>query len=375
MKKILAFSALLAMSLLSCTRCTEKPTTPTFEKKNAVIVDDNNSTTDEPGDNTGETPSETAKDKVIVAYVTYWDSVIPDPTLVTHINYAFGKVSSSFNSVEIKTESRLKKIVALKEKNPELKVLLSIGGWGAGNFSEMAASEDFRKAFCKDCLAKCEKYGLDGIDLDWEYPTSNSAGISSSPDDTKNYTLLLKDLRETLGNDYLITMASSSSAKYVDFRSCIKYMDFVNLMTYDMGRPPRHHSALYPSSKTSRSVDESVNLHYKAGIPYDKIVVGAPFYCKAATSSTSGDGTYYCKMGDLFKKYEEKWDDTSKVPYLVDSEGNMVFTYDNVRSIGLKADYVLAKKLRGMMFWNWEGDNSTTWELTRAISDKLLPAE
>ena len=375
MKKILAFSALLAMSLLSYTRCTEKPSSPTFEKKTAVVTDDNGSTTDEPGDNTGETPSDTPKDNVIVAYVTYWDTVIPDPSLVTHINYAFGKVSSSFNSVEIKTESRLKKIVALKEKNPKLKVLLSIGGWGAGNFSEMAASEDFRKAFCKDCLAKCEKYGLDGIDLDWEYPTSNSAGISSSPNDTKNYTLLLKDLRDVLGNDYLITMASSSSAKYVDFKSCIKYMDFVNLMTYDMGRPPKHHSALYPSSKTSRSVDESVALHYKAGIPYDKIVIGAPFYCKAASSSTSGDGTYYCRMGDLLKKYEEKWDDTSKVPYLADSEGNMVFTYDNVRSIGLKADYVLAKKLRGMMFWNWEGDNSSTWELTHAISDKLLPTE
>ena len=256
MKKILAFSALLALSLLSYTRCTEKPSSPTFEKKTAVVTDDNGSTTDEPGDNTGETPSDTPKDNVIVAYVTYWDTVIPDPSLVTHINYAFGKVSSSFNSVEIKTESRLKKIVALKEKNPKLKVLLSIGGWGAGNFSEMAASEDFRKAFCKDCLAKCEKYGLDGIDLDWEYPTSNSAGISSSPNDTKNYTLLLKDLRDVLGNDYLITMASSSSAKYVDFKSCIKYMDFVNLMTYDMGRPPKHHSALYPSSKTSRSVDE-----------------------------------------------------------------------------------------------------------------------
>ena len=78
MKKILAFSALLAMSLLSYTRCTEKPSSPTFEKKTAVVTDDNGSTTDEPGDNTGETPSDTPKDNVIVAYVTYWDTVIPD---------------------------------------------------------------------------------------------------------------------------------------------------------------------------------------------------------------------------------------------------------------------------------------------------------
>lgn len=382
MKKLLSICALLALCVFSCTRCTEDPQVPSFEKKQAVPEDKQQDQGDSQGDGqegtdpvTPVTPADPASDRVIVAYVTYWDTVIPDPTLVTHINYAFGKVANTFNKVEIKTESRLKRMVKLKEKNEKLKVLLSIGGWGAGNFSEMAADADLRMSFCKDCLAKCQQYGLDGIDLDWEYPTSNSAGISSSPNDTKNYTLLLKDLRSVLGTDYLITMASSSSAKYVDFKACIQYMDFVNLMTYDMGRPPKHHSALYPSSgKTSRSVDESVALHYKAGIPYEKIVVGAPFYCKAASSSDSGDGTYWCKMGSLFEKYTEKWDDAAKVPYLADNDGKMVFTYDNPTSIGLKADYVIAKKLRGMMFWNWEGDNSSTWEMTHAIYDKFFPA-
>ncbi len=378
MKKLLTICALLSLCLFSCTRCTEDPQTPTFEKKQAVDEGQTNPDPDPDPDNPGGTdpvtPVDPPKDLVIVAYVTYWDTVIPDPTLVTHINYAFGKVANTFDKVEIKTENRLKRMVKLKEKNENLKVLLSIGGWGAGNFSEMAADADLRMSFCKDCLAKCKSYGLDGIDLDWEYPTSNSAGISSSPNDTKNYTLLLKDLRSVLGNDYLITMASSSSAKYVDFKNCIQYMDFVNLMTYDMGRPPKHHSALYPSSMTSRSADESVELHKKAGIPYEKIVVGAPFYCKAASSSDSGDGTYWCKMGSLFEKYTEKWDDTAKVPYLADKDGKMVYTYDNPTSIGLKADYVIKKKLRGMMFWNWEGDNSSTWEMTHAIYDKFYPS-
>ena len=325
------------------------------------------------GDNGNTTPEAPAvSGPVIVGYATYWDTTMPDPSLLTHINYSFAHIKSDYETLDIKTESRLKKIVALKSSNPKLKVLLSIGGWGAGNFSEMAASAENRKGFCESCLSFVNKYGLDGIDLDWEYPTSSSAGISSSPDDTKNYTLLLKDLRETLGKDLLITMASSSSAKYVDFKNCIQYMDFVNLMTYDMGRPPKHHSALYPSSMTSRSVDESVALHHNAGIPYEKIVIGAPFYCKAASSSSEGDGTYYGKMGSLFEKYQEKWDDKAMVPYLADDSGKMVFAYDNVRSIGLKADYVLQKNLLGIMFWNWEGDNTTTWELTHAMSDKLL---
>ncbi|MBO4605058.1 MAG: glycoside hydrolase family 18 protein [Bacteroidales bacterium] len=342
MKKLLCLCALL--SLFSCTRCTEE--------------------------NNAQKEKEDPK-KVIVAYVTYWDSVIPDPSLVTHINYAFGKVSNSFNSVEISNPARLRQMVALKERNSDLKILLSIGGWGAGNFSEMAADATLRKQFCADCLAKCKSYSLDGIDLDWEYPTIDWADISSSPNDTDNYTLLLQDLREALGETYLITMASSADAKYVDFKNCIQYMDFVNLMTYDMGRPPRHHSALYKSDKTSLSVDQSVALHRAAGVPDEKIVVGAPFYGKTP-SGMDGDGTYYCKMSSLFVKYTEKWDDTAKVPYLVDSDGAMVFAYDNPRSIGLKADYVIAKGLRGMMFWNWEGDNPTTWEMTHAISDKLL---
>lgn len=371
MKKILAICALLSLCLFSCTRCTEEQKGSSSEKEQPEQTEP----VDKPGtENTDPvTPADPPKDLVIVAYVTYWDTVIPDPTLVTHINYAFGKVANTFNKVEISNESRLKTIVKLKEKNEKLKVLLSIGGWGAGNFSEMAADQALRKSFCEDCLAKCKTYGLDGIDLDWEYPTSNMAGISSSPSDTRNYTSLLKDLREVLGNDYLITMASSANAKYVDFKSCIQYMDFVNLMTYDMGRPPRHHSALYPSSgKTSLSVDESVELHNKAGIPFEKIVVGAPFYCRAASGNDSSDGAYWCKMGPLFEKYTEKWDDIAKVPYLADKDGNMVYAYDNPASIGLKADYVLQKELRGMMFWNWEGDNSTTWEMTHAIYDKFF---
>ena len=371
MKKILAICALLSLCLFSCTRCTEEQKGSSPEKEQPEQTEP----VDKPGtDNTDPvTPADPPKDLVIVAYVTYWDTVIPDPTLVTHINYAFGKVANTFNKVEISNENRLKTIVKLKEKNEKLKVLLSIGGWGAGNFSEMASDQALRKSFCEDCLAKCKTYGLDGIDLDWEYPTSNMAGISSSPNDTRNYTSLLKDLREVLGNDYLITMASSANAKYVDFKSCIQYMDFVNLMTYDMGRPPRHHSALYPSSgKTSLSVDESVELHNKAGIPFEKIVVGAPFYCRAASGNDSSDGAYWCKMGPLFEKYTEKWDDIAKVPYLADKDGNMVYAYDNPASIGLKADYVLQKELRGMMFWNWEGDNSTTWEMTHAIYDKFF---
>ena len=108
----------------------------------------------------------TPKDKVVIAYVTSWSKVIPNPSLVTHINYAFGHVTDSFNGVRINNEERLRQIVALKEKAPHLKVLLSIGGWGSGRFSEMAADEQNRLSFAKDCQRVVQEFGLDGIDID-----------------------------------------------------------------------------------------------------------------------------------------------------------------------------------------------------------------
>ena len=176
---------------------------------------------------------------VVVAYVTSWTRVMPDPTVMTHINYAFGHVNEQFNGVRIDNEQRLRDIVALKKQQPKLRVMLSIGGWGSGRFSEMAGSETNRKAFAKDCRRVCNELGLDGIDIDWEYPTQNSAGISASPNDTENFTLLMRDLREALGKKLWLTLASVGSAQFIDFRSCQQYLDVVNVMAYDMGNPPR----------------------------------------------------------------------------------------------------------------------------------------
>ena len=329
------------------------------------------------GDETPETPQMPAPTpeggRIIVGYATYWETRMPDPTLLTHINYAFALIKDDFESLDIKKPNRLQQVVALKKQNPNLKVVLSVGGWGAGNFSEMAGDANHRRKFAENCLAAVKQYGLDGIDIDWEYPTSSSAGISSSPLDMNNFTLLMKDLREVLGSDRLLTIATYAGVKYYDLRTAGQYLDFVNIMTYDMGRPPYHHSALYSSSKTKNSCVEAVEKHYNAGMPYDKLVLGVPFYGKPAEGE-SVDYVDIVSATGAYSKYTRRWDDVSKVPYLADAGGTMVLCYDDAESLALKAEYIINKGLLGAMYWSIEADD-LNWTLSKALASALLGGE
>jgi chitinase len=298
--------------------------------------------------------SQHRKSPVIVAYVTSWSRVMPDPTLLTQINYAFGHVDSTFSKVEISNVNRLKDIVRLKNAKTSLKVVLSIGGWTSGNFSEMAADKGCRKLFVADCKQKVKEFGFDGIDIDWEYPTSSVAGISSSPADTENFTLLIKELRKALGKKRVLSIASIADGKYIDFASIDKYIDYVNIMTYDIDNPPYHHAPLYRSNMVGHlSCEEAVKAHIAAGMSINKIVLGIPFYGHATKEIPLQD--YKDLM--LLKGYQRHWDNIAEVPYLTDSMGNFVCSYEDSVSIRYKCQFIRQNKLRGAMYWEYSGDD------------------
>lgn len=310
-----------------------------------------------------------AADSVIVAYVTSWKSHIPNPTYITHINYAFGHVTDTFDGMRIDNPERLQEVVALKEQNPNLKVLVSVGGWGSGRFSEMAASPKLRMAFVKDCARKMKDYKLDGIDIDWEYPTQSSAQISSSPDDIENFTLLFKDMRKVFGKNKLITLATVSTAAYYDLKSLEPYVDFINIMAYDMGNPPAHHSALYRSSISSdMTSDLAVKKHLAHGVPAQKLVLGMPFY-----GHSTPDFPYKGKLEELKNdsKYTEKWDEIGKVPYWINQMGEVVYCPENERSLGFKAQYVKDKGLLGVMYWEASQDTPNL-DYARTLYEVLI---
>ena len=301
--------------------------------------------------------------KVVVAYVTSWSDVMPDPQCMTHINYAFGHVNESFNGVKIDNEERLKQIV-------DLKVLLSIGGWGSGRFSEMAANDEYRRAFAVDCERVVEEFALDGIDIDWEYPTSSMANISSSPDDTENFTLLMQDIRAAIGNEKELTLATVASARYIDFKAILPSVDFVNIMAYDMASAPKHHSALYPSGHSGDiTSDGAVTAHLKAGVPPSKLVMGMPFYGRGGDGYPSFQD--YNKVGNTDTQYTEKWDEVAQVPYLADKNDTLVFGFENPRSLAIKCQYILDKDLLGGMYWDYSGDNEQG-DLRRTVAENLL---
>ncbi len=308
--------------------------------------------------------------KVVVAYVTSWSEVMPDPQYMTHINYAFGHVNESFNGVKIDNEERLRQIVDLRKQKPELKVLLSIGGWGSGRFSEMAANDEYRRAFAADCDRVVKEFALDGIDIDWEYPTSSMANISSSPDDTENFTLLMQDIRAAIGNEKELTLATVASARYIDFKAILPSVDFVNIMAYDMASAPKHHSALYPSGHSGDiTSDGAVTAHLKAGVPPSKLVMGMPFYGRGGDGYPSFQD--YNKVGNTDTQYTEKWDEVAQVPYLADKNDTLVFGFENPRSLAIKCQYILDKDLLGAMYWDYSGDNEQG-DLRRTVAENLL---
>ena len=309
-----------------------------------------------------------ANQRLVIAYVTSGSDVMPDPFAMTHINYAFGHVNETFNGINISNPERLHKIAALKEQNPDLKVILSIGGWGSGRFSEMAADSLNRDAFAADCMRVIEEFNLDGVDIDWEYPTSSGAGISSSPDDTANYTKLMRDIRGKIGGEKSLTLATPGSARFYDFPAILPYVDFINIMSYDIGSVPFHQSPLYDSEHTRLTADRALQLHLEAGIPKEKLTLGLPFYGRGFKEYPDYMDYKDLKVLDGCKIV---WDSLAQVPYIANANGELVLGYNDSTAIDIKCRYILDNDLLGAMYWEYTCDNEQG-DLRTIVADYMM---
>ena len=166
-----------------------------------------------------------------------------DVSKLTHINLAFGLVKDGL--LDTHQLTNIGCIEQFRRWNPAVKIVLSVGGWGAGGFSTMAMTDAGRRAFAASCLDYVNAHGLDGIDIDWEYPCSDSAGIDADPRDRENYTALLQALRDALGQNRIVSLAAGAGDYFVrdtEMDKVAEIVDYVQLMTYDMrngATPPR----------------------------------------------------------------------------------------------------------------------------------------
>ena len=330
---------------------------------------------------------------VIIGYVGGYRGLVNveniDAKTLTHINYAFVNVKDSLAVLtNLKTDSvNFRKLNLLKRQNPNLKILISIGGWSwSENFSDAVLTQTSRKAFAKSAVDIISTYHLDGVDIDWEYPgMPGEEGNIYRPEDGQNFTLMFKALRDELNElqtkskkHFLLTTAVGGSQAFLDhanMKEAAKYLDYVNLMTYDYysREIAGHHTNLFTSKlyNSGNSADIAVKAYLLAGVPANKLVMGIAFYGRNFTmvadakvgigekivSQKFGSG-YSVIKDSLVNKggFKEFRDADAKATYLFNAKTKEFITYDDEWSVNNKCKYVSEQGMAGVMFWEYSSD-------------------
>ena len=300
---------------------------------------------------------------------------------LTHLIFSFGHLNGNRLWINSASDSAtIKKMVQLKNRNPELKVLLSLGGWGGcKTCSDVFNTATGRQEFAQSVKDLSSYFKTDGIDLDWEYPAIEGyPGHTFRDEDRDNFTSLVKELRAVNGEDFEISFAAGGFTSYIDssidWKAVIKYTDFINIMSYDLvhgySTTSGHHTPLYSTPQQLESTDHAVQMLLKAGVPADQLVIGAAFYGRffQITEGNPVDlympchflhGFSYKNSGDSLSVqngFEMRWDDVAGAPYSINTTRRLVATYDNEKSIALKTKYAVDNKLGGIMFWQLVDD-------------------
>lgn len=331
-----------------------------------------------------------------------------DPNLCTHIVYSFFGIVNYVNHPTLGNESHvdstaandlpvLMQLGALKSQNPDLKILMAVGGWALGGepFSVMAADPSRRSSFITDVRNLVIQLQLDGLDIDWEYPT-HRGGV---PEDSANFVSLIQDVRTVFNmigpmfqKSLMITAAlpgGSSWMEGLDLPSLHPLLDYINVMTYDLhGQWDGYtgiHGALYPrSSETGDdrklNQDWAIQTYLDGGVPKEKILMGIPTYGnsfrrivtgleatlgEAAYSSGANSGPMTMEAG--FMSYYEicqatklggwtdHYDDEQKDSWA--NNWNYWVGYTGIEGVGHKAQYIKDNELAGAFVWTLDLDD------------------
>lgn len=365
-------------------------------------------------------PSSAPQPKKLVCYYSfpYKDDLKPEgihPKLCTHINIASLAVTNKSLSVITPEISKvIKGVVALKTQNSDLRVLLCIGGYSTpGGFNDMVKKHDDRKRFIREVLQVLKDYSLDGVDLDWEFP-------SWPEEDEKeriHFNMLLHEFREALDEQHknlLLSVAVGSPGTIIDqsydVEEMAKHVDYINLMAYDYHFymwyfPVTGANAPLFSRPEEKGFLATLNTNWSSwywvqkGMPKEKIVVGVPTYghtFKLVNADNHGWSAPASDIGKLgtngFVTYPEvcwfitkaaaahEFSMDSKVPYAY--LGQEWVSYDDVSSIAYKASFVINHDFEGVMVFSLNQDDYKgvcdgspfvlTWQVKNVLFDDQL---
>lgn len=269
----------------------------------------------------------------------------------------------------------------LKRLNPKLVILAGIGGASlelSEAFAALSSSNETRLNFASNVIAFIKENALDGVDIDWEYPTAG---------DKNNFVLLLNDLGEIFERfAYVLSVAVAPdkwrAEIFYDIPKISEVVGFINLMTYDFhgiwDETIGQHAQMFPHQNDSsyrRELNCAASITYwlSKGARADKLVLGVPIYGNTfvlsdskqhkigspvnvtETKKTRGNLGYneYCAIKST--KWIQHFDTKFRVYYATD--GFSWFGFDSVQQVIRKANYAKSLHLGGIMVWSLDTDD------------------
>ncbi len=276
-----------------------------------------------------------------------------------------------------------------KAKENGVYVVLSLGGGGSeprDAYVAMTKNPESRKRMIDNIIALINEYGFDGVDIDWETPSSSQAPY---------FTTFVKELNAAIkkNNPHHLVTAAITGGRWqppqYDLKNSGQYLDYINVMTYGMSSSSgNYQNALYTRNGyhntslkvggglSSCSIEESVTIFNNYGIPNNKLIFGLAFYGVRQYYSngrwTSNGSISYTDIKNKYlndSNYTYYYDEAAGVPYLISNDHTYFISFDDPRSIIEKCQFVKNNNCAGVMYWEYGCD--TTGDLIQAIHDGL----
>ncbi|XP_039901249.1 acidic mammalian chitinase-like [Simochromis diagramma] len=342
----------------------------------------------------------------LVCHMTNWAQYRPsagkftpdniDPFMCTHVIYALATINSfnQISPVEWNDPQLYSSLNSLKNVNPALKTLLTVGGTvnGVSPFIAMVARPESRAAFISSVISFLHTHNFDGLNLDWEYPGHNGSPVG----DKEKFTLLVTELAKAFeddakdsGRSQLLLSASVAGIRQTidrayEVNKIAPHFDFINIMTYDFHghweAVTGHNSPLYsssadPGSQIHYNINSSVFYWISLGAPSGKLLLGFPTYGRtyrlssgatglgAPANGPADPGPYtqtagfwaFYEICDFINTASVGWISEQEVPYA--TYGSSWLGYDDKRSYSSKVQWMTANNLGGAHVWTLDMDD------------------